>query len=70
MLEDRIGLERSKTQSVTFALLAESALVGVVSSPMVGHICDSTSHKKSLLMYCLGFAMVGSVGLALSGSGM
>lgn len=70
MLEDRSGLDPSKTQSITFALLSESALVGVVASPFIGQLADRTSHKKRLLLYSLGAAMGSSLGLALSRSGM
>lgn len=68
MLEDRSGLDPSKTQSITFALLSESALVGVVASPFIGQLADRTSHKKRLLLYSLGAAMGSSLGLALSRS--
>ncbi len=70
MLEDRLRFDESKTQSITLALLSESALVGLIASPIVGHIADRTSHKKSLLLLSLGGAMIGSVALALSRSGM
>ncbi|KAL2073978.1 hypothetical protein VTL71DRAFT_7756 [Oculimacula yallundae] len=68
MLEGRLGWDKSKTQSLTLALLSESALVGLIASPVVGHIADRTSHKKSLLLLSLGGAMVGSVALALARS--
>jgi hypothetical protein len=70
MLEDRLKFDKSQTQSITFTLLSESALVGLVVSPFIGHVADRTSNKKSLLLYSLGGAMVGTVGLAISESGM
>jgi MFS-type transporter involved in bile tolerance (Atg22 family) len=69
MLEDRLKFDKSKTQSITFTLLSESALVGLIISPFVGHVADRISDKKSLLLYSLGGAMVGTVGLAVSESG-
>jgi MFS family permease len=70
MLEDRIGLDPRMTQEITFALLAESALVGVVASPFIGYLADRTSHKKRLLLYSLGAALGSSVALAMSQSGI
>ncbi|KAK0113906.1 hypothetical protein ONS95_014149 [Cadophora gregata] len=68
MLEQRLKLENSKTQSITLALLSESALVGFFASIIVGHIADRTSNKRALLLYSLAGAMVGSLGLAVAES--
>lgn len=69
MVEDRIGQDPSITQTVTFALLAETALVAVIASPLVGHIADRFRDKKSLLLSSLAAALISSVCLALSRSG-
>ncbi|PVH87799.1 putative MFS multidrug transporter [Cadophora sp. DSE1049] len=68
MLEDRLNLDKSKTQSITLVLLSESALVGFCASIIVGHIADRTSNKRALLLYSLATAMVGSLGLAVAES--
>ncbi|KAH7369645.1 putative MFS multidrug transporter [Rhexocercosporidium sp. MPI-PUGE-AT-0058] len=66
MLEDRLNLDKSRTQSITLALLSESALVGLFASLVVGHIAGRTSNKRALLLLSLLGAMLGSLGLALS----
>ena len=70
MLEERLQLDTSRTQSITLALLSESALVGFFASIVVGHIADRTSNKRALLLYSLAGAMAGSLGLAVAESGM
>lgn len=70
MLEERIGLDPSLAQTLTLSLLAETAFVAVVASPVVGHVADRTAHKKQLLLGSLGVALLSSIGLALSESGM
>lgn len=69
MVEDRIGQDPSITQTLTFSLMAETALVAIIASPLVGHVADRSQNKKSLLLYSLAAALISSVCLALSQSG-
>ena len=70
MSETRLGLDASHTQNMSFALLAETAIVTVVLSPVVGHYADQSSSKRAWLLYSLFVALFGSFAVAAATSGM
>lgn len=69
MSETRLGLDASHTQNMSFALLAETAIVTVVLSPVVGHYADQSSSKRAWLLYSLVVAFLGSLAVAVATSG-
>jgi MFS family permease len=46
MLEHRMGLDTSKMQSLTSIVLSWTALVSVISSPIVGNLMDGLGSKR------------------------
>ncbi|RAL09380.1 vesicular amine transporter [Aspergillus homomorphus CBS 101889] len=66
MLEERIGLEPSRTQNVTFLVLAETALTSAVSSPIVGTLADRWRAKKTFLFFSLALASLCTASIALA----
>lgn len=69
VVEDRLGLDSSLTQRISFALLSESAAVAVVLNPFIGHYADKSASKRVWLLSALVAALLGSVYLALATSG-
>lgn len=70
VLENRLGLDVSLTQRLSFSLLAESAIASLVCSPFIGHYADGLRSKKGLLLASLAVALFGTVVLALATSRM
>ncbi|EDP53743.1 hypothetical protein KXW65_002797 [Aspergillus fumigatus] len=68
VVEDRLGLDSSLTQRISFALLSESAAVAVVLNPFIGHYADKSASKRVWLLSALVAALLGSVYLALATS--
>ncbi|PWY73464.1 MFS multidrug transporter [Aspergillus eucalypticola CBS 122712] len=68
VLESRLGLDVSLTQRVSFALLSETAVASLVTSPFIGHYADRMSSKRLLLVGSLLAALLGSIVLALATS--
>ncbi|PYH95495.1 MFS multidrug transporter [Aspergillus ellipticus CBS 707.79] len=68
VLENRLGLDVSLTQSLSFSLLSESAITALIASPIIGHFADRVPNKKGLLLGSLGAALLGSIVLALATS--
>ncbi|PLB42555.1 putative MFS multidrug transporter [Aspergillus candidus] len=68
VLENRLGLDVSLTQRLSFSLLAESAIASLVCSPFIGHYADGLRSKKGLLLASLAVALFGTVVLALATS--
>ncbi|GLB07059.1 hypothetical protein AtubIFM57258_002380 [Aspergillus tubingensis] len=68
VLENRLGLDVSLTQRVSFALLSETAIAALVTSPFIGHYADRMSSKRILLVGSLLAALFGSIVLALATS--
>ncbi|KAF7590848.1 hypothetical protein BBP40_002317 [Aspergillus hancockii] len=68
MMEERIGLDPSKTQRLTFLILAETALVSVLSSPVIGALADRSDSKKRFLLASLGLEVLSTVGLSTAKS--
>ncbi|KAE8356112.1 major facilitator superfamily domain-containing protein [Aspergillus coremiiformis] len=68
ILERRLGLPVSLTQRLSFALLAESAIVSLICSPFIGHYADQMSSKKILLLASLAAALFSTILLAMATS--
>ncbi|OOF92874.1 hypothetical protein ASPCADRAFT_210117 [Aspergillus carbonarius ITEM 5010] len=68
VLESRLGLDVSLTQRMSFALLSETAIAALVTSPFIGHYADRLSSKRTLLVGSLVGALFGSIVLALATS--
>ncbi|KAF7118905.1 hypothetical protein CNMCM5793_008541 [Aspergillus hiratsukae] len=68
VVEDRLGLDSSLTQRISFALLSESAAVAVVLNPFIGHYADKSASKRVWLLSALVAALLGSAYLALATS--
>ncbi|GAB1197571.1 hypothetical protein APSETT444_006869 [Aspergillus pseudonomiae] len=68
ILENRLGLDVSLTQRMSFALLALSAVASLVCSPFIGHYADKMSSKKILLLGSLAAALFSTVILAMATS--
>ncbi|PWY75038.1 MFS multidrug transporter [Aspergillus heteromorphus CBS 117.55] len=68
VLENRLGLDVSLTQRFSFALLSESAVTALITSPIIGHFADRVPNKRGLLLGSLAAALLGSIILALATS--
>ncbi|RAH68526.1 MFS transporter [Aspergillus aculeatinus CBS 121060] len=66
MLEERIGLDQSKTQNMTFLVLAETALTSAVSSPVIGTLADRWGAKTVFLFFSVALATCCTVSVALA----
>ncbi|RAH66067.1 MFS transporter [Aspergillus aculeatinus CBS 121060] len=66
VLENRLGLDVALTQRMSFALLSESAVASLVTSPFIGHYADGLSSKRALLVGSLVAALIGSIILAMA----
>ena len=53
---------------MSFALLSETAIAALVTSPFIGHYADRLSSKRTLLVGSLVGALFGSIVLALATS--
>lgn len=70
VLENRLAIDPALTQRLSFALLAESSVIALVSSPFIGNYADSLPSKKAVLLASLAVALAGSIVLAAATSGM
>ncbi|KAI9368044.1 major facilitator superfamily domain-containing protein [Aspergillus egyptiacus] len=68
MLEDRLQLDSSRTQSLTSAILAIHGAVAIVTSPIIGHFADQFSNRKTSLLYSLSASLVGTILVACAPS--
>lgn len=64
MLIDRIQIDPANVQAVTSALLANYALVCLISSPIVGHYADKTTDRKTPLLIALAIELSAAVTVA------
>lgn len=64
MLIERIQIDPANVQAVTSALLANYALVCLISSPIVGHYADKTTDRKTPLLVALAFELTSAVTVA------
>lgn len=61
MLEDRLHVDSSRTQSLTSGILAIHGAVAIVTGPIIGHFADQSSNRKTSLLYSLSASLVGTV---------
>lgn len=64
MLIERIQIDPANVQAITSALLANYALVCLISSPIVGHYADKTTDRKTPLLVALAFELTSAVTVA------
>ena len=69
MLEDRLYVGKSETQTVTSLVLSVHAFLSMLTSPLVGYLADKMPNRKSSLLMSLGAEMVGTVVIMISPSG-
>ncbi|CEJ58359.1 hypothetical protein PMG11_07018 [Penicillium brasilianum] len=68
ILSERVKLDPSMYQLVTSYILAQSAVVHFIFSPVIGYLVDRTpSHRRAMLV-SLTLSLVASIGLALAKS--
>ena len=70
MLEERLHLDPSQTQSYTTALLATHGFIGLVAAPIVAHFAEKTPSQKKPLLIALAGCFIGTLMIALAPSGM
>lgn len=70
MVEIRLGVDPSRTQNLTTALLAVHGLCSLVSAPIIAHFADKTPHRKYLLLSSLAGCVLGTALVAWTPSGM
>ncbi|KAI9037141.1 putative MFS multidrug transporter [Aspergillus affinis] len=68
VLENRLGIDPSLTQRLSFALLAESSVIALVCSPFIGNYADTLPSKKAVLLASLAVVLLGSIVLAAATS--
>ena len=70
MLESRLGLSPSYTQTVTTAMLTTHGLCSLFSAPVIAHLADKFPDRKHLLLTSLVGCIVGTLMIAYTPSGM
>ncbi|KAL4916011.1 major facilitator superfamily domain-containing protein [Aspergillus aurantiobrunneus] len=68
MLEDRLQIDGSHTQSLTSAILAIHGLIAIFAAPIVGHFADQCSSRKNPLLLSLAGCLAGTVLVACAPS--
>lgn len=68
MLEDRLNLDSSHTQSLTTALLTIHGFVSLISGPIIAHFADKTPSKKITLLFALTGCLIGTILVACTPS--
>lgn len=61
MLEDRLGVDPSRTQGLTTALLGIHGFFSVISGPLIAHYADKASNKRTPLLFSLGGCLLGTI---------
>ena len=69
MLEDRLHVGKSETQTATSLVLSVHAFLSMLTGPLVGYLADKMPNRKSSLLMSLGAEMVGTVVIMISPSG-
>jgi predicted MFS family arabinose efflux permease len=70
MLEERLHIDPSLTQSYTTALLTAHGFFGLVSAPIIAHLAEKTPSQKTPLLIALAGCFVGTLMIALTTSGI
>ncbi|KAM0798915.1 major facilitator superfamily domain-containing protein [Usnea florida] len=60
MVEFRLGLDPSRTQNITTALLAVHGLCSLIFAPIIAHFADKTTNRKYLLLFSLAGCVLGT----------
>ncbi|KAJ5306192.1 hypothetical protein PENANT_c024G10199 [Penicillium antarcticum] len=68
MLEERLQIDPSLTQSYTTALLTSHGFFGLISAPVVAHLAEKTPSQKTPLLIALAGCFVGTLMIALTTS--
>ncbi|KAJ5801023.1 uncharacterized protein N7518_003091 [Penicillium psychrosexuale] len=68
MLEERLHLDPSQTQTFTTALLTTHGFIGLVSAPIVAHFAEKTPSQKKPLLIALAGCFIGTLMIALAPS--
>ncbi|GIZ44015.1 hypothetical protein CKM354_000722400 [Cercospora kikuchii] len=66
MLEQRLHVDESETQSATSLVLSVHASVAMVTGPFVGHFADQIPSRKLSLLVALGVQLVGTIIIIVS----
>lgn len=70
MIENRVGLDPSQTQTTSSWLLAESAAVSVIIRVPLAHFADKSASKRNWLLWALVIALASTASTALGSSCM
>lgn len=70
MLEERLHLDPSKTQSYTTILLSSYGFVGLVSAPAIAYFAERAGSQKKPLLIALVGCLGGTLMVALASSCM
>ncbi|KAJ5372521.1 Tetracycline resistance protein TetA/multidrug resistance protein MdtG [Penicillium concentricum] len=68
MLEERLHLDPSQTQTYTTALLTTHGFIGLISAPIVAHLAEKTPSQKKPLLISLAGCFLGTLIIALAPS--
>ncbi|KAJ5780516.1 Tetracycline resistance protein TetA/multidrug resistance protein MdtG [Penicillium paradoxum] len=66
MLEERLHLDPSRTQTYTTSLLTTHGFIGLISAPIVAHIAEKTPSQKTPLLIALAGCFAGTLMIALA----
>lgn len=69
MLETRLHLDPSRTQSFTTTLLTLYGVISLVAAPFIAHFADKTPSRKIPLLLCLAACSSGTILVACSRAG-
>lgn len=69
MLESRLHVDKSQTQSVTSLVLSVHAAVSMIAGPLIGYFADKFENRKYSLLMSLGAEMIGTVVIMIAPSG-
>lgn len=70
MLEKRLHLDPSLTQRYTTEILTSHGIIGLVVTPIAGHLAEKSKSQKTPLLISLGGCLVGTLLIATTPSGM
>ncbi|KAF3481805.1 uncharacterized protein GIQ15_04564 [Arthroderma uncinatum] len=65
MLEVRLHIDPSRTQSLSSALLAIHGFVALISAPVIAHFADKTPNRRTPLLISLAACLIGTLLVAL-----
>ncbi|KAG5948161.1 hypothetical protein E4U53_006332 [Claviceps sorghi] len=68
MLEDRLHVDKSKTQAVTSLVLSFHAGISMLTSPWIGYLADQVPSRKMSLVASLVAEMIGAIVIMISPS--